>query len=74
MIPPRLRRLLFLAAVTLTLPAGCAVVQPWERGLLNSRLLADPPDPLAAMIDGHIDGARESMLGADGGHDACGCN
>jgi len=55
--------------------SGCVTLQPWERGLLNSRLMADPADPLATLADGHVDGAREAIAGAEGASaDACGCN
>ena len=67
-------RLLILVLSLVTL-GGCVTLEPWERGLLNSRLMGDPADPLATLADGHVDGAREAIAGAEGASaDACGCN
>ncbi|MCO4770767.1 MAG: DUF4266 domain-containing protein [Deltaproteobacteria bacterium] len=68
------RHLLLLLAA-LTLAPGCVTLQPWERGILESRIMGDPVDPLAASFDGHVDGAREAVAGGEAvATDACGCN
>lgn len=64
-----------LVFVVLGMLSGCATLQPWERGVLESRLMGDPGDPLAAAFDGHVDGAREAIAGGEAvANDACGCN
>lgn len=69
-----MKRILLLL-VALSCLGGCVTLEPWERGLLNSRLMGDPADPLEALTDGHVDGAREAIAGAEGASaDACGCN
>ena len=56
-------------------PPDDATLHPWERGVLLSRIMGDPADPAAAAFDGHVDGAREAIAGAEAvSNDACGCN
>ncbi len=57
-----------------TLPSDPAI-DPWDRGILQSRIMGDPLDPAASAFDGHVDGAREAISGAEAvSTDACGCN
>ncbi len=58
-----------------TLLAGCATVQPWERGRLSHRTMREGAEPEADNMAAHEAGAREGALtpGASGGG-GCGCN
>jgi hypothetical protein len=66
------RWLCVLAALLL---AGCATVQPWQRGDLARATMAWEPDPLAATLDGHVYFSKEAASGGAGlGGGGCGCN
>jgi hypothetical protein len=54
--------------------AGCATVQPWERGNLAKPQMALDPYPLQSSLRAHNYGSREAAAGsnaAQGG--GCGC-
>ena len=55
--------------------AGCADVQPWERGTLAKPHMAIQPFPIQAGFREHIYGSRESASGgsASSGGGGCGC-
>lgn len=61
--------------MSLFLLAGCATVQPWERGRLSHRTMREGAEPEADNMAAHEAGAREGALtpGASGGG-GCGCN
>ncbi len=55
--------------------AGCAEVQPWERGELARTEMAWDPDPMKASLRDHIYFSKEgSSGGASSGGGGCGCN
>lgn len=65
----------FLLLAALTVLAGCADVQPWERGNLAKPQMALDPYPLQSASRQHIFSSREaasSAGSAQGG--GCGCN
>jgi len=67
-----MRTILVLLALSCT---ACTTLRPYERGVLQSTLMAYPADPLQAANDAHILTTRESMTGATGaGGSSCGCN
>lgn len=54
--------------------AGCAVVEPWQRGTLAQPQMAGDPWPLQRAWRGHVQSSREGIVvpgGAEGG--GCGC-
>ncbi|MBW2463589.1 MAG: DUF4266 domain-containing protein [Deltaproteobacteria bacterium] len=63
------------ALAALLMLAGCATVQPWERGRLSHRTMREGAEPEADNMASHEAGAREGALtpGASGGG-GCGCN
>lgn len=68
-------------ALTLTLTllgallAGCATVEPWQRGALADYTMRPDRDPLAATMAEHIYFSREASHGGRGvGGGGCGCN
>jgi hypothetical protein len=77
MLPPtkiNLIRGALLAALVILLP-GCAMVQPWERGILADRTMRPDADPLGAAHSEHIYFSREAHAGGkDVGGGGCGCN
>ncbi|NOT10802.1 MAG: DUF4266 domain-containing protein [Methylococcaceae bacterium] len=54
--------------------AGCAPVQPWERGTLAKSQMALDPYPMLNTMRGHNYGSREAAAssGSSGGG-GCGC-
>ena len=64
--------LLALAALAL---AGCATVQPWEKGHLAKPEMTFDSDPLQSRFEQHIYFSKENMTGGYGvGGGGCGCN
>jgi hypothetical protein len=64
--------LIALTGVTL---AGCATVQPWERGKLADETMRPDRDPLSESIAEHTYFSREAANGGKGiGGGGCGCN
>jgi hypothetical protein len=63
----------FLSLLLVTL-AGCATVEPWERGVLAKPQMALDPYPLQRSLRTHVQSSREAAGGGDsatGG--GCGC-
>lgn len=55
--------------------AGCANVQPWERGNLAKQEMAFDPNPAAAALLQHTYSSKEAAAGGYGvGGGGCGCN
>ena len=68
-------RRLLLAAVLASTAAGCVTVEPFQRGLLSSRLMQVAPDPVEVKLDEHVYECREGAIGGSGvGSGGCGCN
>jgi len=66
--------LIFLAS-PLALTAGCASVQPWEKGNLAKPAMTFNPDPLDERYTQHIYTSKENASGGYGvGGGGCGCN
>ena len=64
-----------MAALWLAASAGCATVEPWERGTLAKPVMAteDPPHETAQKLRTY--GAKEGGAAATGvGGGGCGCN
>ncbi len=71
----RIRRAWLPAALAAAAMAGCASVQPWERGVLARDSMALDPAPMASSLSRHVHESREASAGgsaAQGG--GCGCN
>lgn len=69
----RLMCLLTVAGAGLAL-AGCATVQPWQRGRLASDCMQFSPDPALAAYAGHWQESREGAAGGAGLQGGgCGC-
>lgn len=67
-----MRILLLIALLAL---AGCANVQPWEKGMLAKPGMALDGDPLGAKQKAHIYASKEAASGGQGvGGGGCGCN
>ena len=67
------RLLLPLAGVLLI--AGCAPVQPWERGRLAQPQMALDRDALLAAMNEHVYSSKEAASGGAGpAGGGCGCN
>ncbi len=63
---------LFLAGGLL---GGCAVVRPWQRGVLMKRAMKPAPASGGTTFELHVHTIREAMAGAAGDAGAsCGCN
>jgi len=65
----------WIAALSLTAIAGCATVQPWERGTLAKPVMTteDPPHETAQKLRTYS--AKEGGAAATGvGGGGCGCN
>jgi hypothetical protein len=61
-------------AVALSAVAGCATVQPWERGQLADPSMVFDADPGQAAYAGHWQEAREAASGGSGVQGGgCGC-
>jgi hypothetical protein len=55
--------------------AGCAQVQPWEKGTLARPEMTFESDPLQARFEQHIYFSKENASGGYGvGGGGCGCN
>lgn len=55
--------------------AGCATVQPWEKGILAKPDMSFEGDVLEAKFTEHIYGSKEASSGGAGvGGGGCGCN
>ncbi len=66
--------LILLAVLTLPL-AGCAHVQPWERGVLAKPHMALEASPMQNTIRSHTYESREAAASTNksGGGGGCGC-
>jgi hypothetical protein len=63
------------AALALGLLAGCAPVQPWEKGKLAKPEMSFGGNPLESRFDEHVYTSREAASGGTGvGGGGCGCN
>jgi len=70
---PRWFAILALPAVAML--AGCADVQPWERGTLARPQMALEPDALDSALIKHTYSSKEAAAGGYGvGGGGCGCN
>jgi hypothetical protein len=57
------------------LSAGCATVQPWERGTLSDYTMRPDRDPQQDFLHEHVYFTREAAAGGRGvGGGGCGCN
>lgn len=66
---------LLVTLAALALLAGCAPVQPWERGRLAQPHMALDPDALASAMDEHTYTSKEAASGGVGpAGGGCGCN
>jgi hypothetical protein len=66
---------LFLTAPALLALAGCATVQPWEKGNLAKPEMTFGGDKLETRYADHIYTSREAASGGAGvGGGGCGCN
>ncbi len=68
---------LLLTALTLTLAwlTSCAHVPTWQRGRLQSPVMAEVQPPLEEAMTQHVFSVREAMAGGTGaGGASCGCN
>ena len=55
--------------------AGCAMVQPWERGTLADATMRPDRDELYTTMQEHVYFSREAAAGGRGvGGGGCGCN
>jgi hypothetical protein len=55
--------------------AGCATVEPWERGKTADYTMRADRDPLVDMLAEHVYFTREAAAGGRGvGGGGCGCN
>ena len=64
-----------LVGSAVTVLAGCAGVQPWERDVLARPDMQIVSDPLEAAVDDHIYFSKEASSGGQGfGGGGCGCN
>jgi Domain of unknown function (DUF4266) len=67
------KRLAGFVALTLGL-AGCATVQPWQRGRLAQECMTFNADPARAAYDAHWQESREGAAGGSGVQSGgCGC-
>ena len=65
---------LFLISALL-MGAGCAQVQPWERGSLAREDMQWQPDVMESRLRAHIYYSKEASSGGDGAAGGgCGCN
>ncbi len=64
-----------LALIAAWLGAGCANVQPWQRGTLADRTMRADRDPVGDAMAEHVFFSREAANGGKGiGGGGCGCN
>lgn len=69
-----LAALLLLVALALGAAAGCASVEPWERGRLAKPEMALEPHPMTRALRSHTYASREAALGTRAGKGGgCGC-
>ena len=69
----RVKALIGLVALSLGL-AGCATVQPWQRGRLAHGSMTFDADPSRAAYDAHWQESREGAAGGFGVQSGgCGC-
>lgn len=65
----------WIAGACLVLGAGCANVQPWQRGTLSDYVMRPDRDPLNDLLSEHVYFTREAAAGGRGvGGGGCGCN
>lgn len=63
------------AVLILVAVAGCATVQPWEKGNIAKPQMALETDPLDAKFTQHTYFSKEASSGGYGaGGGGCGCN
>lgn len=64
-----------ISAALWTGVAGCAAVQPWQRGTLSEYTMRPDRDPLRDSLREHVHFTREAAAGGRGvGGGGCGCN
>lgn len=64
-----------LLAALMIFGAGCATVQPWQRGMLADRIMRADRDPMGTALTEHLYFSREAASGGRGvGGGGCGCN
>ncbi len=64
-----------IALACIALLAGCATVQPWEKGRLAMPEMTFGGDPLETRFAEHVYTSREGASGGAGvGGGGCGCN
>jgi hypothetical protein len=67
--------ILGLLAAGALLGAGCATVEPWERGTLAEYGMRQDRDPFDDSLQEHVYFTREAAAGGRGvGGGGCGCN
>ncbi len=55
--------------------AGCATVEPYQKGNLADYIMRSDRDELASVMASHIQFSREATTGGEGvGGGGCGCN
>tara|TARA_B100000212_G_scaffold333263_2_gene302450 strand:+ start:1587 stop:1817 length:231 start_codon:yes stop_codon:yes gene_type:complete len=55
--------------------AGCATVEPYQKGNLSDYTMRSDRDELASVMNSHIQYSREASTGGEGvGGGGCGCN
>ena len=68
-------KILWLLGFSLVLAAGCANVEPWQRGYLAKPEMAFDPNPATAAQMQHTYASKEAASGGYGiGGGGCGCN
>jgi hypothetical protein len=73
--PFRFRLALVLPLLLLACVAGCATVQPWERGRFTKRKMQLDPSPESTSLEQHVYEYREGSVGGHGTvGGGCGCN
>lgn len=54
---------------------GCSTVQPYQKGNLADYTMRPDRDPIADVMESHIQFSREATSGGEGvGGGGCGCN
>ncbi len=62
-------------ALSLFVLAGCATVEPYQKGNLSDYTMRSDRDELATVMTSHIQFSREATTGGEGvGGGGCGCN
>jgi hypothetical protein len=63
-----------VAGIAALLAAGCATVEPWQRGRLADPCMIFDADPSAAAYRAHWQESREASMGGSGVQGGgCGC-